>query len=480
MIEKYIEKEIMRQVKLVEYLYEYKKLSIVDLATRLDVSYNTVKRDIQSLTIHLKEYIEQFEFAKTHVSIYFYSTYTRYDLILKLYDHSKVLNVCLNYLNGDDDYLLIVKNEYVSPSKAFQLKKRVENYLTAIGIWNEHGEWVEDEYTFRLVTLTVLSRKILTDRYLDIEKLNVAKETVEKIFLHLSNMHTRNKREHTFLSLGVYLTVTRFQEHPLPSVPEAVHLKESLAFRVIKQQLKRYFKEIHLNDDEFLFLTILYKNMPLDTDTYVNTELNYQYERKHVIENHPTIESLIFKFEEEFHNHLFYQIMFERPFIFFCYSMFHNAQNFILYRHYYLNEQQLHLRDSVKKVLYEWKREVCPEAPFIFNDLAIEWFVSQVSFSLTLKGKQKRVFFIVAENEESHIIYRESLKYWINLDYNMIDSHLYYSLDQLSLYSDKNPHVIICERSILPVSEINHPHLFPISRRSIREDIKVIILENCF
>lgn len=123
MIEKYIEKEIMRQVKLVEYLYEYKKLSIVDLATRLDVSYNTVKRDIQSLTIHLKEYIEQFEFAKTHVSIYFYSTYTRYDLILKLYDHSKVLNVCLNYLNGDDDYLSIVKNEYVSPSKAFQLKK---------------------------------------------------------------------------------------------------------------------------------------------------------------------------------------------------------------------------------------------------------------------------------------------------------------------------------------------------------------------
>ncbi|NMP59534.1 hypothetical protein HI921_13880 [Enterococcus mundtii] len=187
---------------------------------------------------------------------------------------------------------------------------------------------------------------------------------------------------------------------------------------------------------------------------------------------------MIFQFEEEFQNSLFHQMIFERPLITFCYSTWNNVQNFLLYRHHYLNSKQLQLKKTIKKVFQQWKDQVWPEISFTFNDLAIEWFTSQVASSLVFKEKQKRVFFIVAESEESHILYREILNHWLNLDYNTIDSYLYYSVEELPAYINRNPHIIVCDRSVLTPSAADTPNLFPISRFSIREDLKVILSES--
>ncbi|WP_242384879.1 DeoR family transcriptional regulator [Enterococcus faecalis] len=478
MIEEYIEKEIMRQVKLAEYLYECNKLSIADLAKHLDVSFNTIKRDIQRLTFQLENFISTIVITKTHVSIWFDSAYTRYDLIKEIYSYSKFLNVCLSYLEGEENYLNIVENEFVSVTKAFQLKKSVENYFIEIGLFDKNKEWINDECVFRLVMLTILSRRSLDEHLVDKEQFRRSRELVDQLFFELSNGFSVNKRERIFLTLGIYLTISRFKEHPIQSISGYNNLKESLAFKEIKNKLKIFFKDIDLGEDEIFFITSIYKNIPLNSDNYMTIQLNYQYERKYVIEITPNIQSLIFYFEEEFQNSLFNQIMFERPLITFCYSMWNNLQNFIVYRHHYLNSEQLKIKQRVEKVLVQWKKKVWPDTPFTFNSLAIESFVSQISASLIFKEKQKRVFFIVAESEESHILYREVLKHWLNLDYNTIDSVLYYSVEKLPPYIKKNPHIIICERSVLGVHEVGTPHLYPISRYSIREDLKLILSES--
>ncbi|MDA9430195.1 hypothetical protein B834_2727 [Enterococcus mundtii 1A] len=478
MIENYIEKEIMRQVKLTEYLYECKKLVISDVAKRLDVSFNTIKRDFERLIFQLEEYIISYEITKTYMTVWFDSIYTRYDLIKQIYSYSKFLNVCMLYLKGETNYLTVVENEFVSVTKAFQLKRNVEQYFMEIGLLDENRNWLNNEITFRLVTLTVLARNPLNCQTLDKEKMKQAQEFVEKLFFDLANSYEKNDREYTFLTLAVYLTITRYKDHPVQKSSTKYKLEESLTFKKIQVNGQIIFKEYDLNDNELLFLTTIYKNISLNSDSFMTIQLNYQYERKHVIENNREIQSLIFHFEEEFQNSLFSQIIFERPLISFSYSTWNNLQHFLLYRHHYLNEEQLQLLIRIKKVFMQWKEKVWPEPPFIFSDLAIEWFVAQVSSSLIFKEKQKRVYFVVAESEEAHIIYRELLTHWLNLDYNMIDSFLYYSVDQLPEYIKRNPHIIICDRSVLAESELELPNLFPISRYSVSEDLKVILTES--
>ncbi|MFG5498768.1 hypothetical protein ACFJXX_13770, partial [Enterococcus faecalis] len=97
---------------------------------------------------------------------------------------------------------------------------------------------------------------------------------------------------------------------------------------------------------------------------------------------------------------------------------------------------------------------------------------------LSFKQQQKRIFFIVAESEESHILYRELLNHWLNLDYNTIDSFLYYSIDELPTYIQKNPYSIVCERSVLFDRGKLMSNLFPISRSSVKRDLKRILTES--
>ncbi|MGS6445922.1 DeoR family transcriptional regulator [Enterococcus hirae] len=58
MIEKYIEKDIIRTIKLIDYIYELKTLSINEAAERLMVTAQTIKRDYNKLVLQLEKFIE--------------------------------------------------------------------------------------------------------------------------------------------------------------------------------------------------------------------------------------------------------------------------------------------------------------------------------------------------------------------------------------------------------------------------------------
>ncbi|EOS7869368.1 helix-turn-helix domain-containing protein, partial [Enterococcus hirae] len=51
MIESYIEKDIIRQIKVIEYLFELKKINIQEIADFLEVSRVTIKRDIAKIVV---------------------------------------------------------------------------------------------------------------------------------------------------------------------------------------------------------------------------------------------------------------------------------------------------------------------------------------------------------------------------------------------------------------------------------------------
>ncbi|WP_241653332.1 hypothetical protein, partial [Enterococcus hirae] len=153
----------------------------------------------------------------------------------------------LLYLTDETNYLTIVENEFVSVTKAFQLKKNVEQYFIEIGLLDENKAWLNDEITFRLVTLTVLARKPLNCHTLDKEKMKQSQEFVEKLFFDLANCYEKNDREYTFLTLAVYLTITRYEDHPVQKSSIKYKLEESLTFKKIQTNVKLFFKEYDLD-----------------------------------------------------------------------------------------------------------------------------------------------------------------------------------------------------------------------------------------
>ncbi|MCR1928063.1 hypothetical protein NSA39_09320 [Enterococcus gallinarum] len=88
----------------------------------------------------------------------------------------------------------------------------------------------------------------------------------------------------------------------------------------------------------------------------------------------------------------------------------------------------------------------------------------------------KFAIIIVAEDELSHVVYRENISRWLNMDYYMIDNTMYYSLNDVPIYADEWPHVIICERSLVFEENTKPTNLFSISKSTLLEDIKRIFL----
>ncbi|EMF0408984.1 HTH domain-containing protein, partial [Enterococcus faecium] len=118
MLEKYIEKDILRQVKILEYFYERRQLTMQELIDDLNVNKKTIIKD----------------FSKIEQSIENVACF-------KVTDKGRI-NF---YLMGETKYITYVEEEYISVSKAFKLRKEVQKFLKVSGYLNEEERETKNE-----------------------------------------------------------------------------------------------------------------------------------------------------------------------------------------------------------------------------------------------------------------------------------------------------------------------------------------------
>lgn len=82
MIESYVEKDIMRQVKITEYLFELKQIDIQKIADLLEVNRITIKRDIEKI-LTIDSRIQLIKQTSSIVIVEFWPEATLYELIKK-------------------------------------------------------------------------------------------------------------------------------------------------------------------------------------------------------------------------------------------------------------------------------------------------------------------------------------------------------------------------------------------------------------
>lgn len=156
MLEKYIEKDILRQVKILEYFYERRQLTMQELIDDLNVNKKTIIKD----------------FSKIEQSIENVACF-------KVTDKGRI-NF---YLMGETKYITYVEEEYISVSKAFKLRKEVQKFLKVSGYLNEEERETKNELKKRFFLLSIWMRSNLLDKYILNEKYLIATEIADKVHI---------------------------------------------------------------------------------------------------------------------------------------------------------------------------------------------------------------------------------------------------------------------------------------------------------
>ncbi|ELA93959.1 DeoR family transcriptional regulator [Enterococcus faecium] len=464
MIESYIEKDIMRQIKLMEYLLELKRIRIQTIADLLGVAKITVRRDAEKLLYMQPEMKVLFEDNNT-LEVCFSESITRYDLVKRLYNQSYFLRICAYYLLGETNYLKIARKEHISTSKVFKLKKKVEKFFIAIGIMDESRKFLEDELRKRMIVLSIWMRTDTFNDKLDYRLFGEAKYIVKNFMNVFSN--TLSKREQHFFRLAIYLSLKR-QDKNVNITEQNPYMEKGFMYPKIKEILADY----NLNDNEIKYIAMMYRLLNQNPNNYRHLVIDYESQRKILISDIPELKELVHMFEIYFNCELSKDIMFEKPFLRFIISTYLERQMFLVEKHYFLSDQQRSLCSKVEEVMLEWNNK--HSFNIQLSKQTTEKFCVQVSELLLHNRSKNWNIFIVAENEYSHIAYREWIERKLNTEHIIVDSTLYYSIEELPVYINVMSSLIICERILMNNihKNIRDSKTFPVSLSSVNKDLQ--------
>lgn len=466
MIDEYIEKDILRQIKITEYLFELKQINIQKVAELLSVSRMTIKRDIEKILL-TDPRIQLVEEHSIYITVSFQSGITRYDFIRQLYKQSHFLRICVLYLQGERNYLKISEEEHISVAKVFSLKKKVEEFFKKTGGMTEDGHFVNDEFHYRLLLLTIWMRIDFFEAKLDQRIYQEAQYIVHQISKIFSNK--LNERENYFFTLNVYLSLQRKHKELKNPKSGMKYLHKHSEYKKIEGVVHAY----HLPKNEVDYLTIMYRLLNHNLNNYHYLQMEYYQLRKTHLYTVPSVIDLIHQFEHFFQRELMREMLFERALLRLLVSIFFNRSMYLVEKNHFIEEPQRQLCTEVKQLINNWSQENGYHV--YLENRSIEKFCLQVSDLLIRKDIAKIWHvFIVAENEFSHIIYREWIQRRLNTTQILIDQELYYSLETLPVYLDKEISLIICERTLanFPFEYYQGTKLFPVSLFSVNDDLQ--------
>lgn len=204
MLESYVEKDIMRQIKVMEYLFELKRIEIKEIADFLKVSKATINRDIERILI-IESAIKIIKKSSSIIEVQFLPNTARYELIKKIYAQSNFLRMCIHYLLEETNYLKIVERKHISVSTVFNLRNKVEEFFMLVGIMDKHKNFLDDELKMRLVFLTIWMRIDIPSEKINNQIIYDVKNIVKQFVNEFSNK--MSLREKSFFEKAIYLAI---------------------------------------------------------------------------------------------------------------------------------------------------------------------------------------------------------------------------------------------------------------------------------
>ena len=158
MLERYIEKCVIRQVYLCEQLYEKESVLIDRLAEQLDVCPATIINDIDKILLLLKNALLPPLTRSIHITWFFTAGSSLSELTQTIYQGSYFLQVLYQFFDWREKLAKISEEVFISLSKVYTIRTDLWRFFEEMGYLNEEQEEVEiPEKDFRYLLLAVMN-----------------------------------------------------------------------------------------------------------------------------------------------------------------------------------------------------------------------------------------------------------------------------------------------------------------------------------
>ncbi|WP_053812852.1 helix-turn-helix domain-containing protein [Enterococcus faecium] len=470
----FIEKSVLRRVYLCEKIFENKEIDFITSAKILDVSWQTIKNDIDYITDELSEEIEFIYVKKRKVNIKFKKDVPLLSLTQKIYRDSYFLDFLYHYFEGKFNSYQLSEIEYLSLSKVYLVKKKVIDFFKRYDYVNENDEIEIPEFDFRNLALLIeryTGWKVIENTYLGIEK------KCDDLINYIEDSFFNRKyseEERQILLMGIRIAMSRFRYHRVffneKDKKEVMHTS---LYTYIKKGIEKY--HFPFEEDEIIYIFYLF-----NTRDYVNKstrlieyDLNNFYQEfiEENIHYKKFLDELQIKLNITGLDNFYYRkICF--PFI---KTMWGDGQIFLTDKVYLLEKKHESLFKQVHSTLVKWAKR--NNIKIRINNNILNKFIIQLYNLIELHTVNNQIeIFIIASNELQFLNYKCQLESTLGKRF-VINDFVYNSLDEaVNSTLFKNKRIILCDYSCYreDITGINC-YIIPVSLNELNQTIVKLI-----
>ncbi|EPM7560389.1 hypothetical protein ACTPL8_002825 [Enterococcus faecium] len=399
MFEKYVEKDLVRKIDIINLLWENTSLNSVQIANFLNVTIPTIKSDIKIINSYycLTETPLIISDSKGHYISNKNCNRSKY--LAKIYKDSVFVRACCFFLTTTfSDVHQFACSEFISVSKAYYVKEKVINYFKEIGVQSNTGDVNECRLRFLLTffqmktgeeIINISSNKQKQFDYLfeEIEQQEncLLSDYSKKYASILFQIHFKRRR----------MTRLNFDQN-LVDV-----FKQTKVYKRLSQPITQFLeKELHENvkEEEIFFFILVFNIMNAN---YLDETEKLETYRSYVdfISSSPILfyRDLVSLFEKEFNIKLEHERLFEASLISFLRKCIFNLQALIPEEHIEVDnivEVPKNMLFRVKCIFSHWN--TLTRIDLIYSEDHIKYFTSKLYFLISKKTRPKRIYLLTS------------------------------------------------------------------------------------
>lgn len=398
MFENVLEKELRRKVQIINNLWQNNTLTSSKLAQIIGVTATTIKADVKTINFCYSE--KKCPLICSEKRGYFISNKENRNkrmYLSQIYNESLFLRACYFFLtNNFSNVLKFSEKEFISVTKAYELKARVVSYVEKLDIKVSNLSASNNECKIRFL-ITLLAIKLGFDGNLITKN---TKNRFTELFSELEQsegcLFSNYSKE--YASILFQLNFNRRKNNPVvfDQFLANILIKSPLYQRLVPKILAFLDRELHNNytEDEVYYYFLIFNVMNAN---YYSMDIYNNYVDIIIKSPYLKYQKLIELFELEFQISLKNVELFEATLTTFIRKCSCNLQIFIPEEHVELGNSVKVLDDyflRVKNVLYQWNQ--LTNLNLVFSDNHIQYLSSKLFFIGNKKRCPQNVFFLTS------------------------------------------------------------------------------------
>ncbi|MFN6651747.1 DNA-binding protein [Enterococcus gallinarum] len=474
MLERYIEKCVIRQVYLCEQLYEKESMLIDRLAEQLDVCPATIINDIDKILLLLKERIATATHEKHTYQVVFTAGSSLSELTQTIYQGSYFLQVLYQFLIGERSWQKISEEVFISLSKVYTIRTDLWRFFEEMGYLNEEQEEVEiPEKDFRYLLLAVMNylgkRPEKNQSFIEQACEELIQFVEQRFFLR-----SYPEDERQIIHLGIRIGLARSRRAPICFASRDKEMaRQTPLFQLLQQGLKELVVSLCSNEDEEFYIYSLFNSRKYQCNNLELLQRDFEVVYRNHIHRCPEMLELTHLLQNRLgiseKNHL----LFEKALLPFLRSAWGDMQIFQTDRLFFLYPSEREMFDQIMESLGLWANQ---------NQQMIRWndnLVRKLTILLSLLPDAEKTehleVYIVAPSDFKYLYYRQQLEEMLDEHFtisNMIYHQLTDVVDDVFFCTKR---MILCDASLYQETlQTKNTKIYPVTFSTVSSVILAI------